>query len=157
MMKTKVLEFMMMGMATFGSLGGLAMAQANGTTDYSNAGGFGSTNGVAGIAGIVGTSTAGNNAANDGLLQTVKKTINWVLGMLAVIALAVSLWGGFQMVTAAGDDKKYQAGFTILKQAAVGLIVVGISWIIVSFIFWVIWALATTGQAPTNNAVNPTN
>jgi hypothetical protein len=87
----------------------------------------------------------------------MKKTINWVLGMLAVIALAVSLWGGFQMVTAAGDDKKYQSGFTILKQAAVGLIVVGISWIIVSFIFWVIGALATTGQAPTNNAITPTN
>lgn len=61
------------------------------------------------------------------------------------------------MVTAAGDDKKYQSGFTILKQAAVGLIVVGISWIIVSFIFWVIGALATTGQAPTNNAITPSN
>lgn len=156
MMKTKLLAIMMMGLATFGSLGGLAMAQ-QGTTDYSNAWGFGSTNGVAGIAGIVGTSSAGNNAANDGLIQTIKKTINWVLGMLAVIALAVSLWWGFQMVTAAGDDKKYQSGFTILKQAAVGLIVVGISWIIVSFIFWVIGALATTGQAPTNNAITPTN
>lgn len=137
-MKTKLLAFMMMGLATFGSVGGIAMAQTNGTTDYSNAGGFGSTNGVSGIAGIVGTQNATGNAANDGLLQTVKRTINWVLGMLAVIALAVCLWGGFQMVTAAGDDKKYQAGFTILKQAAVGLIVVGVSWLVVSFVFWII-------------------
>ena len=57
------------------------------------------------------------------------------------------------MVTAAGDDGKYKKGLTILKQAAIGLIIVGISWIIVSFIFWVIGALATSGQAPTNNSV----
>lgn len=73
--------------------------------------------------------------------------------MLAVIALAVCLWGGFQMVTAAGDDGKYKAGFTILKQAAVGLIVVGVSWIVISFVFWVIGALATPGTAPTTSSI----
>ena len=42
------------------------------------------------------------------------------------------------MVTAAGDEKKYEKGFTILKQAAIGLIVVGVSWLVVSFVFWLI-------------------
>jgi len=42
-----------------------------------------------------------------------------MLGMLALIALVVLLWGGFQMVTAAGDDDKYKKGFKILQQAAI--------------------------------------
>jgi hypothetical protein len=42
--------------------------------------------------------------------------------MLALVALVVLLWGGFQMVTAAGDDAKYKKGFKILQQAAIGLI-----------------------------------
>ncbi|HCB51441.1 TPA: hypothetical protein DEP21_02590 [Patescibacteria group bacterium] len=71
-------------------------------------------------------------------MDIVKSFINWVLGLLSLIALGMALWGGFQMVTAAGDDGKYKGGFKILKQAAIGLIVVGFSWIIVSSIFWII-------------------
>jgi hypothetical protein len=57
---------------------------------------------------------------------------------LALIALVLLLWWGFQMVTAAGDDKKYDAWFTILKQAAFGLIMIGVAWFVVSIIFFVI-------------------
>ena len=42
------------------------------------------------------------------------------------------------MVTAAGDDKKFAAGQTILKQAGIGLAFIAASWLIVSMIFWVI-------------------
>ena len=42
------------------------------------------------------------------------------------------------MVTAAGDDKKFSAGQTILKQAGIGLAFIAASWLIVSMIFWVI-------------------
>ncbi|MBQ9553708.1 hypothetical protein IJU97_01770 [bacterium] len=51
------------------------------------------------------------------------------------------------MVTAAGDDGKYKKGFTILKQAGIGLTIIILSWIIVSAIFWVVGnAGATTGS-----------
>lgn len=72
------------------------------------------------------------------LLDIAKSFINWILGLLSLIALGMALYGGFQMVTAAGDDGKYKEGFKVLKQAAIGLIVVGFSWIIVSSIFWII-------------------
>lgn len=142
------------GLALFGGLTSITLAQSpQPDGGFENANRFGSTVGVQGIQGVAGTNQAGNNAANDGLLRTINKAINWILGMLAVIALAICLRGGFQMVTAAGDDGKYKKGLTILKQAAIGLIIVGISWIIVSFIFWVIGAFATSGQAPSNNQV----
>lgn len=45
------------------------------------------------------------------------------------------------MVTAAGDDGKYKAGFKILKQAGVGLLFIGLAWLFVSLIFFVIQSI----------------
>jgi hypothetical protein len=39
----------------------------------------------------------------------VKSGVNWVLGILALIALIYLMRGGFQMVTSGGDDDKYGA------------------------------------------------
>jgi hypothetical protein len=58
--------------------------------------------------------------------------------MLALVALVILIWGGFQMVTAAGDDAKYKKGFKILEQAGIGLVFIGVSWLVVSVIFWLI-------------------
>lgn len=45
---------------------------------------------------------------NDTLIQVIKSFINWMLGILSLIALVILIRGGFQMVTAAGDDAKYK-------------------------------------------------
>ncbi len=58
--------------------------------------------------------------------------------MLALVALVILLRGGFQMVTAAGDDAKYKKGFKILQQAAIGLVFIGVSRLLVSVIFWLL-------------------
>ena len=83
------------------------------------------------------------------LLDTIKNAINWVMWILATIALVICLYGWFKMVTAAGDEKKYSAGLTVLKQAAIWLAIVGLSWMIVSIIFWFIgklWSWNQTGS-----------
>ncbi|MDR0860267.1 MAG: hypothetical protein LBO09_04800 [Candidatus Peribacteria bacterium] len=54
----------------------------------------------------------------------MKTFINWMLGMLATIALVICLYAGFLMVTAAGDDAKYKKGMSILKQAGIGLVII---------------------------------
>ena len=81
-----------------------------------------------------------NNSGQVGsqLLTTIKKTINWLLWILATIAVAICLYAWFMMVTSAWDEKKYQKWLTILKYAAIGLAIVWLSWIIVSAIFWFI-------------------
>lgn len=81
-----------------------------------------------------------------GLIGAVKTAINWVLGLLALIALIICLWAGFKMLTSAGDTKAYGDAFTMLRQAGVGLILIGISWLLVSFVFWVIDIITNTGQ-----------
>jgi hypothetical protein len=52
--------------------------------------------------------------------------------------LVIVLRGGFKMVTAAGDEGKFKEWFKILKQAGIGLAVIGLSWFVVSIIFRVI-------------------
>jgi len=137
-MKTKLLAVMMMGLAAFGSISSIALAQ---TYDFWKADGFWGSKGVGNIKGVSGTTDEG--ASSSSLLSTITTAINWILGMLALIALCICLYGGFQMVTAAGDDGKYKKGMTILKQAAIGLIIVGIAWLFVSLIFWLIGTLST--------------
>ena len=76
--------------------------------------------------------------ANDWFLSVVKNAINWILGMLGLITFVLLLWGGFNMVTAARDDKKFGEGLKILKNAGIGLLFIAVSWLLVSMIFWVI-------------------
>jgi len=75
------------------------------------------------------------------LIDVIKSFINWVLGLLSLIALVILLYGWFKMVTAAGDEGKYKEGFKILKQAGIWLAVIGLSWFVVSIIFWIIWGV----------------
>ena len=139
-MKTKLLAVTMMGLAAFGSIVGIASAN-NG---WENPGGFGASNGVKGISVWASATT---RAESSSLLNTITNAVNWILGMLALIALIICLWGGFQMVTAAGDDGKYKKGMGILKQAAIGLVIIGVSWMFVSVIFWLIGTVSDSWAA----------
>ena len=54
--------------------------------------------------------TLGTSAGQqDSFVNVVKGAVNWILGILALIALIYLMRGGFQMVTSGGDDDKYAA------------------------------------------------
>ena len=89
----------------------------------------------------------------DALINSIKTTINWVLWLLSLIALALCLYAGFLMMTSGWDSKKYEKGVWILKWAWIGLAIIALSWLIVSLIFRVIngsinwwWELTDTGE-----------
>ncbi len=82
----------------------------------------------------------------DSLINVIKWFINWTLGILALIALIVLLRWGFQMVTAAWDEEKYKKGWTILKQAAIWLVIIGLAWFIISLIFRLINLTSTEAE-----------
>ncbi len=64
------------------------------------------------------------------------------MGLLSLIAFGMLLFGGFQMVTAGGDEEGYKKGFVYLKNAAIGLGFIALSWMIVTLIFFVIEKVA---------------
>lgn len=121
---------------------GMSFAQlSNNQNPYTNPADEGGSKELA----VVGSGTG----QQDSFVNVVKWFINRVLGILALIALLILLYGGFQMVTSAGDEEKYKAGFTILKHAAMGLLLIGVAWFIVSIIFWLVNVL-TNGVQPAN-------
>lgn len=80
----------------------------------------------------------GTSSNDDTLLNVIKKAVNWVLWILSLIALILCLWWWFQMLTAAWDDNKVKTWTKILKNAAIWLAVIWLSWLLVSFIFRII-------------------
>ena len=121
---TKILPYVVVIVLGVGFFYGMAFAQ------------FGTTQGQT-------LATQWQLGGGQGNLITVIKTfINWILGLLSLVALVMLLFGGFKMVTAAGNETKYKEGFKVLKQAAIGLAVIGLSWLIVSFIFLLIGGTA---------------
>lgn len=75
---------------------------------------------------------------NDELLNVIQRVINRVLWMLSLIALVLCLRWGFQMLTAWSDDSKVKSWGKILKNAALWLAIVWISWLVVSFVFRIV-------------------
>ena len=137
-MKQKIIALIMGAwVLLFGNAGLVAEAAS---WDKANMG-FGihqsNANGISGIAGTDKTQDQENQ-----LEKVIKNTINWVLWLLSLIVFILLLWWGFQMVTANWDDKKFGAGMTILKQAAIWLAFIAVSWLLVSMIFRVLSEVA---------------
>lgn len=79
---------------------------------------------------------------NASFIDIVKNFINRVLWILGLISLVILLYGWFNMVTAAGDEEKYNKWFKILKQAAMWLAFIGLAFFMVSIIFWLLGTVA---------------
>lgn len=75
---------------------------------------------------------------NDSLIHTIQTAINWVLWLLSMISLCLVIYAWFLMLTSWWDSKKYDKGLSIIKNAAIGLAIIAVSWLIVSLIFYVI-------------------
>lgn len=74
----------------------------------------------------------------DTIIDIIKRFINYALGFLALIALVMLLWWGYKMVTSGGQEDAYKEGLKILKNAAIGIAFIAVSWFLVTFIFYVI-------------------
>lgn len=58
--------------------------------------------------------------------------INWFLGFIAAVALAVMLWGGFTYITSLGSDDKVRSAKRIILFAIVGLLMIAGAWVIIA-------------------------
>ena len=71
----------------------------------------------------------------DWLIGLVKTGINYALSFVSLIAFAMLLWGWYKMVASGGDEGAYKEGIKILKNAAIGIAFIAVSWFLVTFIF----------------------
>ena len=71
-------------------------------------------------------------------IDSIERGIKYLLGILGIITVIVLLYGGFEMVTAAGDDAQYKKWFKVLKQAAIGLVFIWLAWLFVMLIFAIV-------------------
>ncbi|MDD4151173.1 MAG: hypothetical protein PHR68_01020 [Candidatus Gracilibacteria bacterium] len=87
-------------------------------------------------------SFGGSSTVNSGLKgsdqsadQSVQTLIGNGLKFLYILAVVYGIWGGFQILTAAGADDKVKKGKTILIQALTGLVVI---WLAGSIVQWLV-------------------
>lgn len=68
------------------------------------------------------------------LKTTVTNIINWVLGLLGIIAVIMILYGGFIWLTAAGNEENITKAKNILSAAIIGLVIILLAWAIVNYV-----------------------
>lgn len=68
------------------------------------------------------------------LKETVINIIQWVLGILALVAVVMIIIGGFQWLTSAGNEERIEKAKKVISSAVIGLIIVLLAWAIVIFV-----------------------
>ena len=65
----------------------------------------------------------------------ILRVVDYVLALAGVLALAAIVYGGFLYITAAGNQDRIEAGKNAVTYSVIGLIVIGLSYAILRFIF----------------------
>ena len=78
--------------------------------------------------------TAGDNGSGTDIVPVLDRILAYLVGLLYFVAIVFALYGGFQILTAGGDEEKVKKGKTTLIQAVIGLIVIFLASSIVSWI-----------------------
>jgi len=69
-----------------------------------------------------------------GFRETIVSYINYFLGFLGLLAVIMIIYAGILLVTAQGEEEQIGKGKKIITWAAIGLIVIMLSFVIVRFI-----------------------
>ncbi len=60
--------------------------------------------------------------------------INWAMGILALIAVIIILWGGFVWLLSRGEEEKVNKAKAILRNGLIGLVIILAAWGIATYI-----------------------
>ncbi len=69
----------------------------------------------------VGSPITGDTGTADTVVQ---KLIGNAMVFLWILGVCYGIWGGFQIITAGGDEEKVKKGRTIIIQVVIGLVVI---------------------------------
>jgi hypothetical protein len=74
--------------------------------------------------------------------DVLKKVIQFILGLVAILAGGMLIAGGAMTITSAGNEEKAKRGKTLILYAIIGLLIIGASAIAVNIIINVIFGSA---------------
>ncbi len=80
----------------------------------------------------------GFDAAKNTTVGVIKNAINYALSFAWLIALIYLISHGFMVLTAMDDESKHEKWLQWIKTAAIALGGIGVSWLVVSFIFYLV-------------------
>ncbi len=72
--------------------------------------------------------------SNDDPKVIIADIINWVLGFLALIAIIIILIGGFEWMTAGGNEEKVTEAKKLLLAGVIGLVIILSAYAITNFV-----------------------
>ncbi len=84
--------------------------------------------------GVAGTDGTGIQLGTTKLESTIASLINTFIGLLGIVAVIIILIGGFQWMTAGGDDEKIGGAKKMIYAGVAGLAVILAAYAIASFI-----------------------
>jgi hypothetical protein len=100
----------------------------------------------------VNTSIEGIALSDRSPVEVVLYIISWALGILALIAVVIILYGGFVWMTSGGNEEKVEKAKQILKAAAIGLLIILSAWGIVLYVLGVLQdATGSPGSGTTSD------
>jgi len=84
----------------------------------------------------LGTSTIDNSIAlsNTSPITIATNVINILMGLLSLLAICLILWGGFTYMTSGGSEDKIETAKKIIRNGAIGLVIILSAWGITYFI-----------------------
>ena len=71
------------------------------------------------------------NTDNRSILSTIALIINWILGLLAALAVLVIIVAGIMYITSGGDEGKVETAKNWIMYAIIGLIIALLGYVIV--------------------------
>ena len=61
----------------------------------------------------------------------ISQVVRYILGVIAVLATLMFIWGGFLMLTSGGSSERIKQAKETLAWAAIGVVVIMLSWAII--------------------------
>lgn len=74
------------------------------------------------------------NLPKGNLKDTTVRIVQWALGFLGLIAAIFMIYGGIMWMTSAGNEERVKKAKSLLTSAVIGLIIILLSWAIVTFV-----------------------
>ena len=90
----------------------------------------------------------GGSLGNQDLRTTVASIINVALSLLGIVAVIIVLIGGFQWMTAGGNEEKVTGARKVIFSGIIGLAIIMSAWAITRFVIGSLQSATQSGSLP---------